>query len=173
LHPLVELLHRQQAAGFPDVAGTQVSATFPITDRLLNEVLARQLPPSAAVKDVRVRARAANTFVVNVRLARPAFLPPIGLTLRIARQPIFPNDPELILEVAASALMSLAGPALRSMDVLPPGVRLEGDHIRVNFRTLLEERGLGEAVRFIEDLRVATEDGRVIVSLRARILPLS
>jgi hypothetical protein len=169
LHPLIDLLLRQRAAGFPDVAGTEVSATVPIADRLLNEFIASHLPPSAPLKDVQVRAGAGNTFVVNLRMARPAFLPPIGLTLRIARQPLMPNDPVLILQMAASGLMSFAGPALRGLNVFPRGIRLDGDLIYVNIRALLEERGLGEALNFVEDLRVATEERRVIVSLRARV----
>lgn len=165
----VELLRQQQAAGFQDVAGTEVAATIPIADRLLNEVVAAQLPPNAPVSELRIEARAGNTFVVRARLARPAFLPPFTLTFGIARQPQLPHDPNLVLEPAASGLMSLAGPALRIFDVLPPGVRLVDKRIHVNIVTVLEHRGLADVIPFLQDVRVATEPNRLVLSVRARI----
>lgn len=154
------------------MAGTQVSATIPISERLLNEIITAQLPASAPVKEVQVQARAANTFVVRVRLARASFLPPITLTLTVIRQPVFPDDPELILQVAGGGLISLAGTAIGGLNIFPPGVRMEGDRVRVNVRTLLLQRDLGALLPFLQDLTVTTEERRVIVGLRAAV-PLS
>ena len=167
-----ELFLRQQAAGFRDVAGAEVTATIPISDRLVNEILSAELSPSAPVRDVRIEARADNTFGVHARLARPAFLPPFSLSLAIARQPELPRDPELVLQVASGALMALASPVLRLFDALPRGVRTEGDRVFVNVRTLLEQRGLAEVLRYLEDVRIATDPGRIILIVRARV-PLS
>ena len=88
------------------MAGTEVAATIPIADRLLNELIAAQLPPNAPVREVRIDARGGNTFAVRARLAKPSFLPPFTLTFGIARQPQLPHEPDLVLEPAASGLVS-------------------------------------------------------------------
>ena len=41
---LLDILQHQQRGGFPDLAGTEASATIPISDRLLNEVIATLMP---------------------------------------------------------------------------------------------------------------------------------
>src|SRR3954470_24290309 len=79
------LLRRQIAAGFQDLRGARADVTLPISDRLLNEVLAAALPPAAAIRDVEVRPRAGNRIGVRFRIAAASFLPPINISLLIER----------------------------------------------------------------------------------------
>ena len=39
MHELIELLRQQQASGFPDLAGTQVTAVVPVSAGLLDRML--------------------------------------------------------------------------------------------------------------------------------------
>src|SRR3954465_9156776 len=123
MHPLLlDLLQREQRQGFPDLAGTEVAATGPVTDRLINDVIARVLPPGGRLRDVSVRAHDGNRLTVTVRLSSPAFLPPIPVTLAIDEQPELPHRPILGLVVSpSSGLVAMAISAVQSFVTLPPG----------------------------------------------------
>jgi hypothetical protein len=169
---LIELLQLLQTTGFQDVAGTRVSATVPLSDRLLTELIVSSLPPSAPIEDLRVEAHAGNALYLRGRIRRLAFLPPIGVTVTIDEQPALPGRPILTLRLSGGGFLTLAAPALRFLEFLPPGIVFTGSQIEVNLATLLEQRGLAFLMAFLEDVRVTTEERRVVLDLRARI-PLS
>ena len=162
---LLTLLREQQARDFSDVAGARASATIPVTDRLVSRLVSQSLPPGAPIGDLDLRAQAANRLSVRVRLTRPSFMPPITVNLAIEQQPALPDNPVFVLRLLSTGLLSFAGAAVRFMNVLPPGIRLDGDLIHVDIRTLLEQRGLAQHLHYLNHLEVTTEEGRFVVSL--------
>ena len=60
---------------------------------------------------------------------------------------------------------------MRFLNVLPPGVSFERDHIIVNLRTLLHERGLGEVLGYVGHLEVMAEEGRFVIDVRGSVPP--
>ena len=168
---LLELLRRQRASGFSDVAGATASATIPISDRLVTTLVNEGIPPTAPVRELDLRAHDGNRFTVRVRLSRPAFMPPISVNLLIEQQPQLPENPLLILRLASGGLMSLAGSAIRFLNVLPPGISMDGDRIIVNLRMLLNERGVGEVLGCVEYLEVLAEEGRFVIDVRGSVPP--
>jgi hypothetical protein len=163
------LFLRQHASGFQDLRGASGSLTLPISARLLNEVIAESLPRSAPIRDLEVKPLAGDRFGVRFRIGTSALLPPIGLTLSIDQQPILPDSPVLVLKMETSGLLTLAGPALRFLDALPPGVRVERDRIYVDVRKLLEVRSAAQYLEYVSALNVNTLDGSLVVSIRASI----
>ena len=159
---------RQQAAQFEDLRGAEVAAEVPISERLLNEIVHEWLPRSIPLRDLHVSPQAGDRFLVRARLGSSALLPPLKLTVVIDRQPDLPVSPILVLKLEG-ALMTLAGPALRFLDALPPGIRLEHDRIYVDIPTMLEQRGLAQYVGFIQRLEVHTADGVVLATIRAGV----
>jgi hypothetical protein len=166
---LATLLTRQRQRQFSDFTGAHAVVTLPISDRLLNETLTDALPASAPVRDLQLTSRAGNRIRLRFKVAAAAFLPPINVTLVIERQPELPRSPVLVLRMELGGLLSLAGPALRFLDALPPGVRVEQDRIFVDIARLLAERGLAELLEYADDLQVTTTDGAVVVALRASV----
>jgi hypothetical protein len=140
--------------------------TLPISERLLNEVLADALPQAAAIRDVELRPHAGNRLGVRFRIAAASFLPPINITLVIERQPELPDSPTLVLRMERSGLLSVAGSALRFFDALPPGVMIVDDRIHINVAALLAARGLAELLEYAEQLNVSTTDGSLVLTLR-------
>jgi hypothetical protein len=165
----LRLLRRQQASGFDDVRGAEASVTVPVSERLLNEAITDAMPPSAPVRDLSVKPIAGDRFAVRARIGSSAFLPAFNVTLTIHQQPAFPASPVLVLTMEGSGLLSFAGPALRFLDALPPGIRVDHDRILVDLATLLEARGLGGYLQYVDDLRINTVEGAVLVSFRASI----
>lgn len=167
---LLELFSREQTAGFPGLAGSDARATIRVAAPLLNEAVTTALASVSAVRDVSVQPRASNRFDVRLTLAKPAFLPSLNLTLVVERQPQLPADPVLVLRITgAGGMMRLAAPAITSFGLLPPGVRMESDHVLVDLRTLLQQHGQQQVLDYAEQLQVMTEEGTLIVLVQLRI----
>jgi hypothetical protein len=87
---LLDLLQRQQRDGFPDVAGSEVAATSPVSDSLLNELIATLLSNGGTVREIRVRLEESNRVTAEIRVSRPRFLPTISVRVAIEDQPELP-----------------------------------------------------------------------------------
>ena len=166
---LVRLFRKQQASGFEDLHGAEASVTLPVSERLLNEVIAETLSRSAPVRELHVKPQAGDRFAVRARIGSSPLLPAFNLTLAIDRQPDLPASPVLVLRLETSGLLSLAGPALRFLNALPPGIRVESDRVYVDLTTLLASRDLVSYLAYIHELRVNTVDGVVVLFVRGRL----
>jgi hypothetical protein len=166
---LAALFTRQRGRGFADFRGAQADITLPVSDRLLNEIIAETLPPSAPIRSLELTSRTGNRIGVRFKLGAAAFLPPISLTLAIERQPELPASPILVLKLQMGGILSLAGSAMRFLEALPPGVRVENDRILLDLPTLLAERGLADLLQYAEQVHVTTIEGAVVVAVRAAV----
>lgn len=167
---LSDIVRRQQSAGFPDLAGAEASVTLPIADRLINEFITAKVPPGAAVRDVRLRSHDANEIEVSFQVARGSFNFAVTLTLVIDEQPSMPQQPLLGLRLTKlPGVLALAAPVLRFFDVLPPGVSLDGQRVRINLKTLLAEQGNADLLDYVTWLQVTTQPGAVVIAARAAI----
>lgn len=166
---LALILERLRASGFRDLAGARVAVSAPLSESLLNDIIAAVLPRGGPVRAATVHPQDKNRLAVRVKLARPEFLPPVSVTLAIERQPALPHTPDLVLRVLGlPGLLTLAGPFLSLGSILPPGVRLEGDVLTVNLAALLAQHGAGDLLGLVERLQVRSEAGRLTIDLDAR-----
>ena len=95
---LLAILRSLQATQFRDLAGSQVSARVPVSERLINEVVALTLPTNVPIREARVRPVPGDAFSVRVT-PRSAFLPSLTIKLTIERQPELPGSPVLVLRM--------------------------------------------------------------------------
>jgi hypothetical protein len=165
---LQHALEQLRATRFADIKGARLSLSIPIAERLLNEVVTAALPPSLPVRDLTIRPRASNTLQVRGRASKLDFLPPVTLTFDIDQQPRLPDTPLGLRLRTFPGLTAIAGPLL-SQRSFPPGIRLEGDRLFVDLHQLLERAGYGDLVPLIERLHLATEEGRLLVEVDARV----
>ena len=171
MHPLIlDLLQRQHRDGLPGLAGSDVTATIPISDLVINELIAALLPHGGKIREVRVEAEAGNRVTARIRLSGPVALPTIPVTLAIEDQPDLPERPILGLRLSqASRFVALAASALPTMVTLPPGITLDHDRILIDIRRILADRGMDAWLGYVTDLRVTTSDGAVVLGIRAGI----
>jgi hypothetical protein len=165
---LQQILVRQQDAGFPDLQGAEASIVLPVSDRLLNQILSEGITLPSQVRELQVHAQAGNRVAVRVKVGG-SFFPAINLTLVIVGQPELPAVPVLVLKLEMGGLLALAGPALRFLDSLPPGIRIEGDRVHVDLRQLAEARGLQGWLTHLAAVRVDTTEGALVLTLRAAL----
>jgi hypothetical protein len=161
--PLAAVLVNLRDAKFRDLSGARVSASVPVSERLLNEIVRATMPRNLPVRDVFVHPEAGNRFSVRIS-PKAAFLPQLTLRLEIERQPQFPASPELVLRMATmGGLLGLAGAAFPIAGMLPPGVRLEGERIVVDLKALAHREGVVDLLGLVRELEITTEEGRVLI----------
>lgn len=164
-----DLLREQQAARFADLSGADAWLRLPISDRLLTRLIAARIPPTVPISDVDLRAETGNQLTVRIKMAKPSFLPPFRMRLRIERQPELPASPLLVLRLKSEGLAALAGPAMTFFDVLPPWVRMNADQLVVDLAAMAEEYGAADVLSYLTHLEVSTAEGRVIVAARGSV----
>jgi hypothetical protein len=166
------LFERQLRAGFPDFEGTDVAATIPVSDRLINELVARLLPDGSKVREVQIQSEVGNRITARIRLSGATFLPAIPVTLAIEDQPHLPERPILGLRLAQpSKFVAMAASTLPAMVTLPPGITMEDDRIRIDIRRLLADRNQAQWLEYVTDLKVATRAGAIVLDVRGKVGP--
>ena len=165
---LTRLLDQLRATRFADLKGARISLSIPVGERLLTEIVSGAIPASAPVRDLSIKARPGNLLQVKARVAKFDFLPAITVTLEIDQQPRLPDTP-LGLRVRSFPGMTAMANSLLAPGALPRGVRLDGDRLSVDMRQLLEAGGYADLAPLVERIHVATDDGRLIVELDARV----
>ncbi len=175
MHPAIhDLLRRQHQAGFPDFIGAEVAVTIPVSDRLINELIAGLLPDGGKVREVRIQTEEGNRVTARIRLSGAAFLPAIPVTLAIEDQPHFPERPVVGLKLShPSKFVAMAASTLPAMVTLPPGVSMEDDRIRIDIHRLLADRDQAEWLGYVTDVRVTTRAGALVLFVRAKVGPTS
>ena len=163
------ILRSLQSTGFQDLAGATLTTSIPVSERLLNEIVALSLPPSVPIREAHVHPESGNRFAVRVT-PKSGFLPALTIKLAIERQPQMPDSPELVLRMATmGGLFGMAAAAFPIAQMLPPGVRLDGELIHVDLHALAAQRGAADLLRHVKDLRVTTDEGRVVLQVNAAV----
>ena len=165
---LVRIFEQLRASRFADLAGARVSASIPVSERLLNELVVSAIPPSVPVRDVTIQPRRGDRFSVRARLARVDFLPPITITVAIERQPELPDSPLVLRLTSFPGLITMIGAAFPIASKLPPGIRMDKDRVLVDLKTLAESQGYADLLTLVEKVRLTTDEGKLIVALEAR-----
>jgi hypothetical protein len=155
-----------------ELAGAHAAGAVPLSAVLINRLIAARLSASEGrVAGVAIEPLDSDTIVAHVTL-RSRLVPTLAIRLQIQQQPEFPSLPVLVLRWSMGGLgglARLASPALALFDVLPPGVRVDGDLIGIDLATMLRAQGAGELVPHIREIRLATTKGQVIVTFDFRV----
>lgn len=166
---ILNILNQLQSSGFRDVAGARIVADVPLSARLINEVVTASIPLNVPVREVAIRPEAGGQFSVRIT-PRASLLPPLTLRLQIERQPEFPAFPVLVMRMKTmGGLFGLATAALPIGNMLPPGVRLEGERILVDLAALAAQRGFADTVQYVRRLTIDSEEGRVLLHVEAAV----
>ena len=127
------------------------------------------MPPTVPVREVAVSLEDGDRLSVRV-VAKAMFVPALTLKLVIEKQPEIPTSPVLVLRLATMpGLLGLAGAAFPLDQVLPPGIRMQGETILVDLRDMAREHGFEALLAHVREVRVTTERGRLLIGLDAGI----
>jgi hypothetical protein len=152
-----------------EFGGSTLAGEIPVTEALVNRLLAQKLAQHAQIGSLRVQAQPNDSVAIQV-VPRARLMPPVNITARIERQPEFPANPVLLLRwsmPAAGPLALFAGPMLSYFKAMPQGIRMDGDRVAVDLRELLRSRGLDDVVGFVRKLEVHTRPGGFVLRVEA------
>lgn len=166
---LNQLLQERTGLELGDLAGTRLTGEIPISDALVNTLVARKLAGHAQIASLHVQAQPNDTVAIQV-VPRAWLIPSVTITATIERQPAFPANPTLLLRwsmPAVGPLTLLAAPLLAYFKAMPTGIRLDGDRLAIDLRELLHARGLDDVIGLMKTVEVHTRPGGFVVRLEA------
>jgi hypothetical protein len=73
------------------------------------------------------------------------------------------------LRLQATGLMVLAGPLLRLMNALPPGILVKDDRIYIDLRTVLDRYHLARYLEYLNELRINTVENGLVLTVQAGV----
>jgi hypothetical protein len=167
---LFERLRGIAGANLQELAGASIAGEVPLTNAVVNRLLAGRLAASGPVQSVEVEALDDDTFSARLSL-RAKMIPNVRIVGRIEEQPE-PQRPVLGIRWSMPGmgpLGMLAGPALTFLQALPRGLRAEDDRILVDVADLLRSQGLGDLLPYISKIQVHTRRGAFLVRFELRV----
>ena len=162
---LAQLLRERTGVELRELAGSTLAGEIPLTEALVNRMIAERLAQHPQIAAVRVQAQQNDSVAIQV-VPRARLMPRMNITARIERQPEFPQHPTLLLRwsmPAAGPLARFAAPLIGYFTAMPRGIRMEGDRIAVDLRELLHSRGLDDAIALVRKLEGHTQPGGLLV----------
>jgi hypothetical protein len=161
-----ELFTSLQASHFRDLAGARAAARIPIARGLVNHVIAAALEgASTPIRGIDVRPRAGDRFDLVLTLSWP-FVPPLKVSVAVAKQPELPASPLLVFRWSLlGAVGVLASRVIAALDRLPPGVRLDGDLLVLDLPVLAARGPAATLLPYLKTLEVHTLDERIVVDV--------
>lgn len=162
-----DTLRERTGIDIREIAGATLRGELPVSNDLVNRLIAERLRDHPQIASVRVEALADDAVAIHL-VPRARLLPPLRVAARIERQPDLPRDPTLVLRwsmPAAGPLQMFAAPILSYFKAMPAGIRMDGDRIAVDAGQLLRARGLGEVLAYTRRAAIHTRPGGFVVQV--------
>ena len=157
-----------------ELAGANADLTIPLSTSFINRRIAEYLARSnGQLRAAVVEPHAGDNIIVHVRL-RSGLVPPLQVHLHIEEQPALPDSPVLVLRwslaggMGALARMAVS-PALGMLNVLPPGIRVDGELIGIDLAEIARSKDAGWALPLVKRLRVHTSEAGVSIEAGIRL----
>jgi hypothetical protein len=169
---VIEQFRRLLGPRFEELAGAHMSGEVPLTETLINAVIAERLRAAETpIESAEIQVRPDGELFARLR-PRRAFLPAIIVGARIEQQPDLPRSAVLGLRwwlPGAGALAALAAPVLGFLKAGPPWVSVEGERVYIDVARLLRDQGAGEVLTHLKSIRVGSRDGALIVGFEVEV----
>ena len=168
---ITDIVRERLGIDIATFAGAQAAGELPLSDELVNRLIAERLAGHAQIASLQVQSQDGDTVAVQV-VPRARLLPPMHILARVEQQPELPQHPLLILRwsmPSAGLLAIFAAPALSYFKALPPGIMMNGDRLSVDVAELLRSRGFDDVIGFIRRLSVHTRPGALLVKFEVGV----
>lgn len=167
--PLAELLREQQRTGWPDLAGTSLQGTLPVTDALLTEFL-QQVPPRRGATLLGASILPGEVIRLDVVVGASFLSKRLSPEIQLSGVRGLPGNPSVSATVprAYAALLSraLKGRA-ESADL-----SFDGNELRVGLRGIVEHRWGIEAaglLSLVKRVDLHSEAGTLFADFEVRV----
>jgi hypothetical protein len=158
------LFHELQRSRFAEISGARASIRLPVSDQLINRVVAARLSSDGPVRSLALHALDGDRFVLRIRLAKPVFIPAFEIAFDIEQQPTLPDSPILTLRLVSGGMWTLVVHAFQTFHGLPAWISARADCVAIDLAGLAGRYGAHPVLEVLDVLRVGTEAGRIVVS---------
>src|SRR5690349_7257636 len=160
------IFQRLLANNFSELKGTQVNASVPIPQALINELIAVSLRGNRSIESCQVTVQPQNRVVVNVKTT---LLPwPLQLKLKLDKSVDFASysSPKVRAWMENNRLLGTVG---SFFNALPEGIKLYGDQIVIDLGAFLREPEQKRLLKLVRAVDIRTETGQVILDSRIEV----
>jgi hypothetical protein len=173
---LSELLERQLATGFADLAGTDLRLRLPVRESLVNELLARTVVASSSnIRHLEVAFGPANQLNVRVESSAIPLSPRLTLEFIVDRAVTLQPSPTIRLILQRQRVTRLLAIILPFVSgLLPPEVHWFSGALIVDIGSLLERNrdDLDVLIRllpFVQSVELDSEPGRMWLNVHVHV----
>ena len=160
-------------AELQDLSGAHMSGDIPLSDGLINRLIAKALSDSPSmVTDVVIETLDDDALMARVTI-RQKYVPVLTIRAEVERQPQLPESAVFGLRWSLSGLGPLSKIAAGALELvsLPPWIRLERGMATIDIAALIAERGFAEILPHLAHLHVSTRKGQAVVTFEIRVVP--
>jgi hypothetical protein len=166
---VLSAVERVRAAGFKALAGTHVEAVVPVTQHLV-DVLVAQAAAERHLPGLKVTLRADREIGVAMVKSVFGFDTRLSIDLRVRGPVDMASDPRLYLVIARpSFTWSALSRVIVAAGLAPPGVEVGKDGVAVDLRTIASRAGVADLMAVVQTLAFDGEDGRLRVHVVADV----
>ena len=166
---LVTMLKRERAAGFKRLGGTQIEASLPITQRLI-DVLLRQVASERRLSGLEVTLKANQEIGVVVVKPVLGFETRLGIDLRIRGPVDLASDPHVYLVLARPSMTwSALSRVAIAAGLAPEGIEIGRDGVAINLRAMAARAGAPDLLSLLRTVRFDGEPGVLWVHVRGDV----
>jgi hypothetical protein len=161
-----KIFQRIVVNNFSELKGTTVDATIPVPQALINELIQESLKGNKSIDSVQASLHPQSRASLNVKTT---LLPwPLNLKLRLDREVDFASygSPKLRVWMENNRLLGSLGSLFNA---LPEGIKLYGDQIVIDLGAFLRTPEQKKLLQLIKSVGIQTEEGQVILDVRAEV----
>jgi hypothetical protein len=151
---------------FSDLKGTNVDASIPVPQYLINEIIEAALQGNKNIESCQVSIHGQNRVSANVKTT---LLPwSINLKLKLDSSVDFASfsSPKIRAWLENNILLGRLG---SFFNVLPEGVKLYGEQIVLDIGSFLQTPEQKRMLDLVKSIEIRTEEGKVILDVKIEL----
>ena len=142
---------------FSELPGMEVNARIPVSEQLVNEIIAASLRGNQNIEDCRVSIDGQNR--VSVNLKTPIWPWPLNLKLKLFREVDFSGSPKVRAFLENNVLLGKLGALFKA---LPDGILIYEDQVSVDLGSFLQTPEQKQFLKMVKAVEINTEVGMII-----------
>jgi len=159
-----ELFQRIIANNYSDFVGLTVEASIPVSQHIINEIIAVALQGNTSIDSCQVSVGGQNR--ISVTLKTPLWPWPLNVKLRLYRSVDLVNSPKIRATLENNVLLGKLGSFFKA---LPDWAHLYEDQIVVDLGPFLRTPEQKRIVELIKSAEIRTEEGKAIFDVQIAV----
>lgn len=161
-----EIFQRLIANHFSDLKGTSVSASVPVPEYLINDIVGAALEGNKTISSCQISLYSQNHVDVSLKTKLLPWV--LLLKLKLDRSVDFASfgSPKIRAWLENNRLLGSLG---SFFNILPEGIKLYGNQVVLDLGTFLPTSEQKRLLQLIKSVDIQTEEGRAIFDIKAEV----